>query len=167
MAAILFSFDERQTDMNNAGTHLKEHTELLQTDMRDAKKHLKEHSELYWIVGFGIRRDQFTYPIDGYMHVKGRNVQYKVKIKDIKSFSREHYADKDAELFMPQKWIDWWLRNELKEEEKKYKPKNTIIITEIYDFPYATRQFKKINGSLVKRPPQNYIRVLPPDSIGK
>lgn len=33
----------------------------------DARRHLDEHSELYWEVGYRIGRNNFVYPILGYI----------------------------------------------------------------------------------------------------
>jgi len=39
------------------------------------------------------------------------------------------------------------------------------VITEIVPFSYDTYAFEKCDGTKVRKPPENYIRVLPPDRI--
>jgi hypothetical protein len=40
-------------------------------DVDDARRHLVDHKELYWTVGFPIAKDQFSFPIFGFIHVGG------------------------------------------------------------------------------------------------
>jgi hypothetical protein len=143
MDAILFS--ARQPDM---------------VVVDDAKRHLDNHDELYWEVGFQIRRDNFSYPMVGFIHIKSEQVKYKVEIKDIIPFSREHYEGQNAKLFKPEVWISEWINNIGNCQNHQWR--NAIIMTSIDDFCYDTYKFLQYNGRPVTKPPQNYIRVMQP-----
>lgn len=143
MDAILFS--ARQPDM---------------VVVDDAIRHLENHDELYWEVGFRMHRDNFSYPMIGFIHMKGGQVEYKVEIKDIIPFSREHYEGQNAKLFKPEIWIDEWKKNI--DDCSNYPWRNAIVMTSIEPFSYDTYKFLKYDGQPVKLPPQSYIRVLPP-----
>jgi hypothetical protein len=43
--------------------------------------------------------------------------------------------------------------------------KNVFVITEIVPFSYDTYAFEKCDGTKVRKPPENYIRVLLPDRV--
>ena len=150
MDAILFS--ARQPDM---------------VVVDDAKRHLDNHDELYWEVGFRILRDNFSYPLLGFIHIKGEQVKHKVIIKDIIPFSPEHYENQHiAERIKPGIWLNEWKNNI--GDCRNYPWKNALVMTHIEDFPYNTYQFLKYKDhQFVTKPPQSYIRVLPPEELSK
>ena len=143
MDAILFS--ARQPDM---------------VVVDDAIRHLDNHGELYWEVGFQILRENFSFPMIGFIHIKGGQVEYKVVIKDIIPFSRDHYEGKNAEFLKPEIWINEWKNNI--DSCQDYKWRNALVMTKIEPFSYDTYKFLKYDGQPVKKPTQSYIRVLPP-----
>jgi len=129
----------------------------------DAIRHLDNHKELWWEVGFRIFRDKFKYPMIGFIHMKGGQVEYKVEIEKIIPFSRNHYEDENANDFKPEIWINEWKNN--KDDCQNYKWRNSLVITKIEPFSYDTYKFIKYDGQSVKKPPQSYIRVLPPGTL--
>lgn len=127
----------------------------------DAIRHLADHEELYWEVGFRIGKNGFSYPMLGFMHISGAQVEYRVTIRDIVPFSLEHYEDKRlAERVKPKPWLREWKEN-LK-DVRSYPWKNALVMTEIVPFSYDTYSFHKYDGTSVQKPPQGYVRVLPP-----
>jgi len=131
----------------------------------DARKHLAEHKELYWSVGCGIAaKHNFSYPIYGFIHIRGGQVEYRATIRDIIPFSPRHFEDEALALQVkPEPWIRQW-----KDKGSSYRSrpwKNVFIITEIVPFSYDTYEFEKWDGTKVRKPPQNYIRVHSPDRI--
>jgi hypothetical protein len=130
-------------------------------EVDDARRHLDQHDELYWEVGFRILRDKFSYPMLGFIHIKGGQVEYKVMIQDIIPFSREHYEDQNiAKRVKPEPWLTEWKMNI--NDIRNYPWKNALVMTSIEPFSYDTYQFLKCDGQPIKKPTQNYIRVLPP-----
>jgi hypothetical protein len=132
--------------------------------VNDAKNHLDDHKELYWEVGFDLAKDtreNFSYPIDGYIHVNGAQVEYRVKISNIIPFATSHYENEAlAAQVKPESWLREWKENsDVRLHEWKY----AFVITEIVPFSYDTLLFKKIDGTSVRRPPKSYVRVLPPE----
>lgn len=119
----------------------------------DAVRHLADHKELYWSVGFPIDRDKFTFPIDGYIHVKGEQVEYRATISNIVPFSPKHYDP----LLKPEPWIREW------NETPRHREENSLVITDIVPFSYDTYALKKYDGTSVKIPPMGFVRILPPD----
>jgi hypothetical protein len=136
MDAILFSADPSRTELD------------------DAVRHLAEQRELYWTVGFEIDRKQFAYPIEGYIHVKRGQVEYKASIGDIVPFSRKHYEDP---ALKPKVWRDEYKKN-------PHPGKYSFVITGITPFSYDTHSLKKIDGTPVRKPPENYVRIISPGS---
>lgn len=129
----------------------------------DAIRHLSYHEELYWEVGFRINREKFSYPILGYIHICGGQVEYKVTIRDIIPFSQRHYEGNElSERVKPNPWLREWEENI--NGVRSYPWKNALVITHIEPFSYDTYDFRKHEGSSIQRPPQNYIRVIPPGS---
>jgi hypothetical protein len=127
----------------------------------DAIRHLADHEELYWEVGFRIAKDGFSYPMLGFMHISGAQVEYRVTIRDIVPFSLEHYEDKKlAERVKPKPWLREWKEN--LNDARLYPWKNALVMTEIVPFSYDTYSFNKYDGTSVRKPPQGYVRVLPP-----
>jgi len=142
-------------------------------DVRDAIEHLKSNEQLYWEVGFNINPDRFPkFPIDGYIHVTGskvkdKKVKYRVKIIEIIPFCRDNYEDRNvANRVKPERWRYEWRMN-INNIRDPHKWKNSFIITNIERFDYDTLKFRqqKKYGVNVKHPPQNYIRVLPPEKL--
>jgi hypothetical protein len=43
-------------------------------DVDDAMRHLEDHKELYWTVGFLIDKESFSFPLFGFIHVRGGQV---------------------------------------------------------------------------------------------
>jgi hypothetical protein len=74
----------------------------------DAIRHLADHKELYWEVPFRIVKDNFSYPLYGFMHISGGQVEYRVTICDIVSFSPAHYEGELAARVKPQPWLQEW-----------------------------------------------------------
>ncbi|MBU0548322.1 MAG: hypothetical protein KKH57_06205, partial [Candidatus Omnitrophica bacterium] len=86
------------------------------------------------------------------LHLKGDTVRYKCNIIDIKLFSPSDYNDS---LKKPDRW-----RVEYRNEPTTKKV--TLIINEITNFDYDTKELIKLNGEAVKNPPQTYIKVFIP-----
>ncbi len=128
----------------------------------DAIRHLENHDELYWEVGFTVIRDHFVYPMLGFIHIKGGQVEYKVTIKDIIPFSPEHYESQPlAEMVKPEPWLKEWKHN--LNDTRLHPWKTAIIMTNIEPFSYDTYKLRKYDGKPITLPPQGYIRVLPPE----
>lgn len=132
----------------------------------DAIRHLAEHDELYWSVPFSIDRNKFAYPILGYMHICGDQVEYVATIKEIIPFSPQHYEDKElSQKVKPAIWSREWEEN--LENCRSYPWKNALVMTHIEPFSYNTYWLEKYGGGAVRLPPQGYIRVLPPGTSAK
>lgn len=123
-------------------------------EVDDAVRHLSDHDELYWEVPFRIAKNRFSFPTVGFIHISGRQVEYRVSIRDIVPFSTDHYEGPLAQRVKPEPWIREW--------KLSYPWKNALVITEIVPFSYDTRSFRKYDGTLVRLPPQSYVRVLAP-----
>jgi hypothetical protein len=127
----------------------------------DAIRHLADHDELYWEVGFRIAKNGFSYLMVGFMHVSGGQVEYRVSIRDIVPFSTDHYENSNlAERVKPEPWLREWKENI--NDVRSHPWKNALVMTEIVPFSYDTYSFYKYDGTLVRVPPQGYVRVLPP-----
>ncbi len=132
----------------------------------DAINHLAEHEELYWEVGFRIVRENFSFPMYGFIHIKGGEVEYRVTIRDIVPFSPDHYEGELAAKVKPKAWITEW-REGSDEYRSRWTNGMALVITEITPFSYETCLFQKFDGTgRVKRPPESYVRVLLPDQKG-
>jgi hypothetical protein len=130
-------------------------------EVDDAIRHLADHEKLYWEVGFRIAKETFSFPMLGFIHISGRQVEYRVMISDIVPFSIEHYEDKIlAERVKPKAWLRDWQEN--LNEVRSHGWKSALVMTEIVPFSYRTNAFHKCDGTLVRNPPQGYVRVLPP-----
>jgi hypothetical protein len=140
MDAILFSADPNRVDVEVA------------------KKHLADHGELYWGLNSPIVRGRFSYPMYGYLHMCGGQVEYRVSIRDIVPFSHNRCEDR---ALRPGPWILAWQENR---DGVRAEPwKNDLVLTEIVPFPYDTYSFQKWDGAgRIKQAPQSYTRVLPP-----
>src|SRR5260370_14934153 len=110
----------------------------------DAIRHLAENKELYWEVGFRVIRENFSYPMYGFIHIKGGGVEYRAIIRDILPFSPVHYEDEVlAAKVKPQAWIRDWRENI---DEYRVRWKYAFVITEIVPFSYETCFFIKSDG---------------------
>jgi hypothetical protein len=131
---------------------------IVQVD--DAIRHLSHHEELYWEVKFRIKREHFLYPILGFIHISGRQVEYVATIQDIIPFSPSHYEDKELSLRVkPSLWLREWGENINNIRFELWK--NALVMTHIEPFSCNTLDFQRYEGSPVKLAPQGYIRVQP------
>jgi len=130
----------------------------------DAIRHLGEHDELYWEVGFRLKRDNFSYPMLGFIHISGGQVEYQATIRDVVSFSVEHYEGDIAERVKPEPWRLEWRDNY--NNVRSYPWKTALVMTQIVPFSYDTYAFRKIDGNPIQGPPRSYIRVLCRDDRG-
>ena len=123
-------------------------------DVDDAREHLDDHKELFWSVGFRIVKDKLSFPIFGFIHVRGGQVEYRARIADIIPFSPNHYENPEVK---PESFREGWKRN--------HEPwKNELVMTEIVPFSFDTYSFRKCpGGELVKQPPEAFVRVFPPN----
>jgi len=136
MEAILFSADPNKVDVEAA------------------KRHLAHHKELYWAVLFPIAR---VGPLDGFIHMCGGRVEYRITISQILPFSPNDQVD---ERFKPEAWIQKWKENPKNLQARPWK--NQLVMTDITCFSCDTLSFKKTDGTNVRMPPQGYVRVLSP-----
>jgi len=121
--------------------------------MSDAIGHLERNEKLYFEVKFRIRKTQFSFPMNGLIHISGDKIRYKVRIVDILPFSREHYEDPSvAEAVKPSVWLKEWQENMNDLQSQPWK--HAIVITRIVPFEYDTHL-------LVSHPPQSYVKVSP------
>ncbi len=135
-------------------------------DVDDARNHLIDHKELYWEVGFQIRKTNFSFPLLGYIHITGRQVEYRVTINDIHPFDVSHYENAAlATQVKPRSWIDEWKNNT--RNVRAHQWRTVFVITQIDPFSYDTQSLVMPNGETVKRAPQKYIGVLPPNEFSK
>ena len=124
--------------------------------------HLADHKELYWEVGFPIVLEKFVYPLYGFIHIKGRRVEYRATIHNIIPFSSAQYEDEAlAAKVKPGLWITEWKENINNVRARPWK--NALVMTEIVPFSYDTYSFKKYDGTKIKQPPEKYVRVLLPE----
>jgi hypothetical protein len=127
----------------------------------DAIRHLSTHDELYWEVGFRIAKDSFSFPMLGFIHISGSQVEYRATISDIVPFSPDHYDNKKlAERVKPKSWLQEWKKNV--GVARTHPWKNALVMTEIVPFSYDTCSIYKYDGTLIQKAPQGYARVLPP-----
>ena len=144
MDAILFSIDPKMANMS------------------DVIVHLQTNDQLYFEVKFPIRKEHFSFPLSGFIHVKGDKVRYVVAIEDIVPFSIDHYESPLANFLKPTRWLFEWKNNTNNCRFDLWK--NALVITNVTPFEYETSALQKYTGGAVVRPPQNYIRILPPIS---
>ena len=132
-------------------------------DIKDAICHLEINSKLYFEVKFPIIKSHFTFPIAGFIHIRGDQVRYVANIQDILPFSREHYENPTiANTVKPTRWIEKWFQNVKNGGIIEWK--YALVITKISEFNHVTSLLQKPNGKLVVHPPQNYIKILVPKS---
>ena len=122
----------------------------------DAVKHLASHEKLYWEVPFRINKDHFSYPLFGFIHISGGQVEYRAIISDIVPFSPEQFKGPLAERVKPEPWRKEWNENLNNVQSRPWK--YALVMTEIVPFSYDTRTFCKVDGKPV-RPTQNYVQV--------
>ena len=122
-------------------------------DVDDAIEHLLDRKELYWSVGFRIDKDKLSFPLFGFIHVSGGQVEYRALVNDILPFSPEHYENP---LFKPESWRQNW-------ESAQHAWRTSLVMTEIVPFSFDTYLFEKCTGGLVKHPPESFVRVLLPN----
>jgi hypothetical protein len=93
---------------------------------------LTDHSELYWEVGYPVKKNNFQFPLLGFIYINGEGVNYKIVISDIIQFSPEHYKDHSfAERVKPKKW-----QEEYKQQVKQKDCKTTYVVTSIKECGY-------------------------------
>jgi hypothetical protein len=126
-------------------------------DVDDVTKHLEHHKELYWSVGFEIHKDKFSFPLFGFIHVGGGQVERRALVTDILPFSPEHYENPSL-CVKPESWREDWKNN-----HNRRRWKNELVMAEIVPFSFDTYRFEKYGGGLIKQPPEGYVRVLPPN----
>jgi hypothetical protein len=118
----------------------------------DAIQHLASYAQLYWEVGFSIKYETLVFPMLGYIHVCGQQVQYKVMIQNIIPFSRRHYEDPVfSRTVKPEPWIREWIENI--GNTRAHSWRNALVLTMIEPF-IALPEFRKLDGSPVIRAPQ-------------
>ncbi len=123
----------------------------------EAIKHLEVHKKLYWDTPFRILKDQFSLPIEGMIHIKGKRVQYKATITDIIPYDEVNYKDP---TFLEEVKPEQWRKDP---NTRINNPKNTLIITTIEPFLIEAKSLKKYDGTPVKGAPQgNYTRIISP-----
>lgn len=127
----------------------------------DAINHLRHHDELYWEVGYRVRPENFVFPINGYIHVSGRQVEYVSTIVDIISFSPRHYSDPViAEKKKPHTWVEEWKSNTKGVRDHNWQ--TVFVMTRLSSFVYNTYDFKKVADGNITNPPNKYVRVEDP-----
>lgn len=135
-------------------------------EIDDAVRHLADHDELYWEVPFPLARNKFSYPMLGFIHISGGQVEYRVTIRDAIPFSPEHYEREGlAERLKPEPWRREWRENLRDVRSRPWK--TALVISSIEPFSYDTYKFRRQDGSLIQRPPRSYVRVLPPEKSGR
>ena len=123
-------------------------------EIDDAIRHLAAHEELYWRVPFPIAKSAFCFPMFGFIHLSGSQVEYRAVIRDFLPFAPTHYENDEVKR-------ETW-RREWKENPKIRAWKTSLVITEIEPFSFDTYAFQKRDGSPVRTPPRSYVRVLVP-----
>jgi hypothetical protein len=99
-----------------------------------------------------------VFPLTGFIHVSGTQVEYKATISDIIPFSTSHFDDPCVK---PEPWIREWKENV--DDTQSAPWKNVLVITEISPYSFDTLAFRKLDGTPVTLAPQNYIRVQLPN----
>jgi hypothetical protein len=77
-------------------------------DIDDAITHLENHTELYWSVGFRVAKttkETFSFPLFGFIHIRGEQVKYRALVADILPFAPEHYENVSVK---PEPWRLAW-----------------------------------------------------------
>jgi len=98
------------------------------------------------------------FPIQGFIHIKGGQVEYEANIAKIIPYCPAHYEDPVlSEQVKPAPWRAAWEKS-----SRAHTGKCTLIIKKIEPFSIQTTALKKIDGTPVKRAPMGYTRILPP-----
>jgi len=110
-------------------------------------------------------RDEFAYPMYGFIHVCGRQVEYRATISAMIPPSEDHYEGALARRVRPESWLQ-----NREEKIRKNHPdppwKTVLVITDIKRVSHDTCSFKKKkDGTSVQRPPQSFVGVLLPDPL--
>jgi hypothetical protein len=122
-------------------------------DVDDAIRHLQEHNKLYWSVGFRIVKTQFLFPILGFIHITGGQVEYQATIDDIVPHDNAYYENPDLK---PAQWRS-------AAHARGYgRGKYALIISKIEPFSIQTTALKRVDGTPVAKGPEGYVRILPP-----
>src|ERR1700688_3466635 len=97
-------------------------------DIDDARNHLDYHEQLYWSVGFRIDKGKLSFPIFGFIHMSGGQVEYRGLVSDILPYSPEHYENPAVK---PESWREKW-KNDA--GTRSYPWKSALVMTEIVPF---------------------------------
>ena len=126
----------------------------------DAIRHLADHDELYWEVGFRLVPDKFSFPILGFIHISGGQVEYKATIRDVIPFSPNQYEDRDLAIQVkPEPWLREWKEN--LNDERSYTTRNTtLVMTKLEPFSYDTFQFRKIQFVIRPKATSEFCRLI-------
>jgi len=133
---------------------------LTMVDIDDAVRHLESNKELHWSVMFPIDARQFRFPIYAFIHVSGRQVEYRALVDRIVPFSSAVFDGPIAEHVKPPSFRDLWRSDPI---ERARPWKNDLVFTEIEPFSFDTRRFEKYAGGRVTLPPRGYVRVISPN----
>lgn len=117
----------------------------------DAISHLLLHDELYWSIPVKIKVNKYTLPMDSYLCVKGKNIAYKCRIKEIMDFHSSHFDEKCKK---PLRWI---ARRKSGQTKRNYK--YTLLITKISKQTIPITNLKKYNGRNITRTPQGIANI--------
>lgn len=128
--------------------------------MSDVINHLHSYDQLYFEVKFPIVKDQFSFPMVGFIHISGGNVKYAGEITDILPFSRAHYENTNSYKVKPKRWLMEWKTNMNNIKNDNWK--HALVIAKVMPFEYDTYAFQRTNGTYIKIPPLGYVRVLLP-----
>jgi hypothetical protein len=132
---------------------------LSMVDIDDAVHHLESHDELYWSVMFRIHSEQFSFPIYAFIHISGKQVEYRALVDRIIPFSRV-FESPLAERVKPLSFRQLW---ESDPRERARPWRNDLVFTEIVPFSFDTKHFEKLTGGRVTLAPRGYVRVIPPN----
>jgi hypothetical protein len=116
-------------------------------DVDDAIRHLADHRELYWSLPVKINTSALSFPIFGFIHVTGEQVEYRTTITDIIPFDAAHY---DNTQVKPEPWRNEWKQNI--EGRKNFKIE--LVMTRIDPFSCETTSLRKHDGEPVTIAPR-------------
>src|SRR5208337_66488 len=115
-------------------------------DMDDAVRHLEDYPDLYWTVGFPIDASKLSFPLLGFIHVSGRQVEYRAIITKIVPFKKEHYEDNElVRQVKPESFLQNYKRDP---QQELARSKTTLVISEISPFSFETKRLAKYSGGL-------------------
>ena len=130
-----------------------------QININSMINHLKNHERIFFEVGYAIKRDNFTFPICGYIHIKKDKTRYRATIDDIEPFREEHYSGPDANEIKPKEWIEYYKTHP--EESDRWEFCYVISKLEVLPEPLETTTIKKIDGTNAATP-YSYTRIIDP-----